>query len=83
MSISPLAPSHFPASTGDALVPGGWDSDPSLVSQDLSGMSTRELRVLSNQLYRSLEADFPPYGTREDYVMVTEELEQREARARQ
>ncbi len=51
------------------------------VPHDLSGMSTRELRVLSNQLYRLLDKDFPPFGAREDYEAVGLALEDREARA--
>ena len=83
MTIAPLAPIELPTPTVDAVLPATWDSDQALVSRDLSDVSTRELRVLCNQLYRSLEADFPPYGAQEDYAMVAEELEQREARARQ
>lgn len=48
---------------------------------DLSTLSTRELRTLSNQLYRVLDRDLPPFGTYEDYVSVTEALTERTARA--
>lgn len=49
--------------------------------EDLSAVSTRELRVLSNRLYRLLDTDFPPFGVAEDYTDVVEALEDRVARA--
>ncbi|MHA7178896.1 GNAT family N-acetyltransferase [Arthrobacter sp. MDB2-24] len=51
------------------------------VPHDLSAVSTRELRVLCNQLYRVLDTDFPPFGLQEDYEAVVETLADREARA--
>ncbi len=48
---------------------------------DLSDVTTRELRILCNQLYRVLDTDFPPFGVREDYEAVIHALEAREARA--
>ncbi|MHA7210064.1 GNAT family N-acetyltransferase [Arthrobacter sp. MDT1-65] len=83
MSIAPLASLDPVMSAGDTLLPAGWDSDWSTVSRDLTNMSTRELRVLCNQLYKSLDKDFPPSGAQEGYAVVVEELEQRECRAQQ
>lgn len=83
MSLAPLAPLDPVMPAVDPVLPAGWDSDWSMVSRDVAGMSTRELRVLCNQLYKVLDKDFPPYGAREGYAAVVEELEQREARARQ
>ena len=48
---------------------------------DLAGVSTRELRILSNQLYRLLDTDFPPFGVQEDYECVVEALVERSNRA--
>lgn len=51
------------------------------VPHDLSSVTTRELRILCNQLYRVLDTDFPPFGAQEDYEAVVEMLADREARA--
>jgi predicted GNAT family acetyltransferase len=48
---------------------------------NLATVSTRELRILSNQLYRVLDTDFPPFGVQEDYEAVVEALEERATRA--
>lgn len=47
----------------------------------LSMMPTRALRALCNDLYRALDADFPPYGAWEDYSTVVEELGRRQTLA--
>lgn len=83
MSLAPLAPLDPVMAAVDTVLPAGWDSDWSMVSRDLADMSTRELRVLCNQLYKLLDKDFPPHGALEGYTGVAEELEQREAQARQ
>lgn len=60
----------------------GSESDALLdVPDDLSTLSTRQLRALSNTLYTALDADFPPYGVKEKYGAVTEECRQRELQA--
>ncbi|WP_104180760.1 GNAT family N-acetyltransferase [Arthrobacter sp. B0490] len=64
-----------------AVVPGPPAPEAPEVPTDLSAISTRELRILSNQLYRILDVDFPPFGVREDYEAVAEALEGRDARA--
>ncbi len=51
------------------------------VPHDLSSVTTRELRILCNQLYRTLDTDYPPFGVQEDYEAVVEVLAQREAQA--
>jgi predicted GNAT family acetyltransferase len=51
------------------------------VPHDLSAVSTRELRILCNQLYRVLDMDFPPFGAQEDYEAVVQVLADRETRA--
>jgi predicted GNAT family acetyltransferase len=48
---------------------------------DLSGVTTRELRILCNQLYRVLDTDYPPFGVQDDYEAVVQALADREARA--
>ena len=48
---------------------------------DLSAVTTRELRILSNELYRALDTDYPPFGVQEDYEAVVEVLAEREAQA--
>lgn len=51
------------------------------VPRDLSTVTTRELRILCNRLYRVLDMDYPPFGVQEDYEAVVEVLADREARA--
>ena len=51
------------------------------VPQDLSGLSARGLRALCDDVYNSLDADFPPYGAYEDYARIVEELGRRETLA--
>ena len=51
------------------------------VPANLAAVSTRELRILSNQLYRALDSDFPPFGVQEDYESVVEALVERATRA--
>ena len=48
----------------------------------LDDATTRQLRRWSNQLYKLLDTDFPPFGVREDCDRVAGELELREERAR-
>ena len=93
MSVAPT----FPAQHPDLQPRNAWSEQPDVltfvdvpelsepeapqVPSDLSAMSTRELRVLCNRLYRVLDSDFPPFGAREDYAEVVEILEERAARA--
>lgn len=51
------------------------------IPEDLTAVSTRELRILSNQLYRVLDTDFPPFGMQEHYEDVVEVLTVRQAHA--
>lgn len=64
----------------DAL--SGWFEPEELIPSDLSVVSTRELRVLCNELYSALDADFPPDGAHEAYSALASELEEREVWAR-
>ncbi len=64
---------------GAAVEPAGPEAPE--VPFDLSDVTTRELRILCNQLYRILDTDFPPFGVREDYEAVIHALEGRETRA--
>jgi len=48
---------------------------------DLSPVSTRQLRVLCNQVYRLLDRDFPPLDALHRYELLVEEIEQREVQA--
>ncbi|WP_035770984.1 N-acetyltransferase [Arthrobacter sp. Br18] len=45
-----------------------------LAIDDFSHASIRELRVMANQLYRLIDADFPPAGATERYETIAEEL---------
>lgn len=94
MSVAPSSPATRPhqAEGGtwpelDALDFATPDSTPALgpetpdVPHDLSVVTTRELRILCNQLYRVLDTDYPPFGAQEDYEAVVEALAVREARA--
>lgn len=67
------------ASTPDS--PGDLGTSAPDVPHDLSAVSTRELRILCNELYRALDADYPPFGVQEDYEAVVEVLAEREAHA--
>lgn len=51
------------------------------IPEDLTAVSTRELRILSNHLYRVLDTDFPPFGIQEHYEDVVEILALRQAQA--
>lgn len=51
------------------------------IPEDLSSVTTRYLRVLSNRLFKELDTDFPQYGTQEDFAQVVEELSRRESLA--
>lgn len=51
------------------------------IPEDLAAVSTRELRILSNHLYRVLDTDFPPFGMQEHYEDVVEILAVRQAQA--
>ncbi|WP_181036317.1 GNAT family N-acetyltransferase [Arthrobacter sp. B1805] len=62
----------------------GYGQDPArTIPVDLSTMSTRQLRVLSNALYRDLDTKAPPFGTCAHYQDVSEELKLRETEAAQ
>jgi predicted GNAT family acetyltransferase len=50
---------------------------------DLTQETNRDLRWWSNALYRVLDADFPPYGTIDNYERVIAELERRKAKDNQ
>jgi hypothetical protein len=94
MSGTPLFPATVPAidlipdltagfvATVDVDLLTGWNDAEPLIPADLSVVSTRELRILCNQLYSALDVDFPPYGAQGDYAALVNELEQRAARAR-
>jgi hypothetical protein len=81
-ALSPVPASATTGTAGTVVVdvddsPGGTEHD-SLILPDLSSASTRELRMLCNQLFAALEEDFPPYGARENYAAVVTQLEERE-----
>ncbi|MHA7145321.1 GNAT family N-acetyltransferase [Arthrobacter sp. TmT3-37] len=48
---------------------------------DLSRLTIRALRALCDDLYKALDADYPPYGAGEDYSTAVEELGRRQAKA--
>jgi predicted GNAT family acetyltransferase len=48
---------------------------------DLTVVTTRQLRVLCNEVYRLLDRDFPPMEAAEQYESLVEELERRETLA--
>ncbi|OUM41752.1 hypothetical protein B8W73_08890 [Arthrobacter agilis] len=48
---------------------------------DLAAVSTRQLRVLCNQMYRLLDRDFPPMDALHRYEVLVEEIERREVQA--
>ncbi|WP_434993285.1 GNAT family N-acetyltransferase [Arthrobacter sp. Ld5] len=58
-------------------------AEPLVLPYDLTGTTTRQLRRLVNQMYKALDADFPPYGAQEDYDRLADELERRAAEARE
>lgn len=82
---------------GDDAGPGRWPGlastdDPGLVPAEpdlttlpwsLDDATTRQLRRWSNQLYRLLDSDVPPFGTSDDYHRVVSELGRREEEARE
>ncbi|MHA7189312.1 GNAT family N-acetyltransferase [Arthrobacter sp. MDT2-16] len=49
--------------------------------EDLTVVSTRQLRVLCNQTYRLLDRDFPPMEAVHRYELLVEEIERREVQA--
>jgi predicted GNAT family acetyltransferase len=49
--------------------------------EDLTIVSTRQLRVLCNQAYRLLDRDFPPMEVLHQYEQLVEEIERREVQA--
>ncbi|WP_049822537.1 GNAT family N-acetyltransferase [Arthrobacter sp. H41] len=57
----------------------GW-LERALAIDDFSSASTRELRVMANQLYRLIDADFPPAEATERYEAIAEELDLRSRR---
>lgn len=60
--------------------PGGGTHEPDF-PEDLTVVSTRSLRVLCNQTYRSLDRDFPPLEAVHQYEELVSEIERREAQA--
>ncbi|WP_052273760.1 GNAT family N-acetyltransferase [Arthrobacter sp. L77] len=93
MSVDPLPPTSGPA---DRPAPGTWadvldfpdpaareapDAGTPEAPRDLSSVSTRQLRILCNELYRALDADFPAYGVLDDYAAVVAAITDRESRA--
>jgi predicted GNAT family acetyltransferase len=62
--------------------PSAGSSELPPVPTSLEDATTRQLRRWSNQLYRLLDTDAPPFGVREDCYRVAAELELREERAR-
>lgn len=57
--------------------------EPLVLPHDFTGTTTRQLRRLINQMYKVLDADFPPYGAQEDYDRLADELERRAVEARE
>lgn len=55
--------------------------DEDLSTENLTALSTRQLRVLVNQAYKMIDTDYPPSGALERYEMITEELEHRAQQA--
>ncbi|WP_104117789.1 GNAT family N-acetyltransferase [Arthrobacter sp. B1805] len=45
-----------------------------LSTEDLTTASTRQLRIMANQVYRMLDTDYPPPGAVERYQSVVDEL---------
>lgn len=70
--------------TTDLAPPAPLVATPELppVPRILDDATTRQLRRWSNQLYKLLDTEFPPFGAREDCDRVAAELELREERAR-
>ncbi|WP_394247909.1 GNAT family N-acetyltransferase [Arthrobacter pityocampae] len=68
--------------TGHAA-PVRQPAEPLVLPYDFTGVTTRQLRRWVNQMYRVLDADFPPYGAQEDYERLADELERRIADARE
>ncbi|WP_052273795.1 GNAT family N-acetyltransferase [Arthrobacter sp. L77] len=57
--------------------------EPLVLPHEFTGTTTRELRRWINQMYKVLDADFPPYGAQEDYDRLADELDRRAADARE
>jgi predicted GNAT family acetyltransferase len=55
--------------------------DDDLSSEDLTALSTRQLRVMVNQVYKLMDTDYPPAGATDRYEMLVEELEHRAQQA--
>jgi predicted GNAT family acetyltransferase len=68
------APEQVPPSPA----PRAEDAD---FPEDLTVVSTRQLRVLCNQTYRLLDRDFPPMDALHQYELLVEEIERREVQA--
>ncbi|MHA7240046.1 GNAT family N-acetyltransferase [Arthrobacter sp. TMS1-12-1] len=85
MSVAPLPPTSGSYRGADADAFDAPDSPAGSgtpdVPRDLSVVSTRELRILSNELYRALDTDFPVYGVLDDYEAVVAAIVDRESRA--
>ncbi|MBG6224594.1 putative GNAT family acetyltransferase [Arthrobacter sp. CAN_A2] len=97
MSVAPLPPTsgsrpadrRAPDTLSDAdLVPFADPDAPAAsgaetpdVPRDLSAVSTRELRILCNELYQALDTAYPPYGVLDDYEAVVQAITDRESRA--
>lgn len=86
---------HRPAGMAPATkAHGGWNAAPRVVNaapaggihepefpEDLSTVSTRDLRTLCNQTYRLLDRDFPPMEAVHQYEELVLEIERREVQA--
>ncbi|RJT75128.1 hypothetical protein D6T63_18265 [Arthrobacter cheniae] len=70
--------SNLEATDGDDWA--GFGSAPE-IPLDLSAESIRDLRALATRLYKELDTEAPPFGTYEDYLSVSEELDRRAAPA--
>jgi hypothetical protein len=87
MSVIPLSSTSAPVAPAGPVSPDfdaftEWLEPESFIPADLSAVSTRELRVLCNELYSMLDVDFPPYGAQQDYDALVSELEERAVEAR-
>lgn len=48
-----------------------------LLPADLSELATEELRSMCNRMFREMNKDFPRFGAREDYGILSNELNHR------
>ncbi|WDF32594.1 N-acetyltransferase [Arthrobacter agilis] len=61
---------------------GPSDDEPAALPWSLADATNRQLRRWSNQLYRALDTEAPPYGAADDFKRVIDELERREGETR-